>query len=501
MPQTLTLTNVRRLDLSTGRLGPRGDLHVVEGRIARTGHPDAQVIDGGAGVDGGEGVVMPGLWDAHVHMAQWAMSSRWVDVSTARSPQQAAALMAAATRDPSDPVLVGFGFRDSTWSQSPTADVLDAAIGDHPTVVISHDVHATWLNTAAIAHFGVATQTGLLQEQPAFELQTRLGDLPVCVLDRWVEECARRAAAQGVVGLVDLTMAWNPADWRRRFDQGFSSLRVRAGVYPQHLDRVAAEGLRGGQVLDAEGWLTLGPLKVITDGSLTARTAWCREPFHSTGTGDPLPGQEHGVRSVDMDELVGLMRRASGRGMECAVHAIGDLAVSQALDAFAETGARGSIEHAQLISPDDIVRMAALGVRASVQPAHLLDDHEAMDALWAGRTEHAFPLASMLSAGVELALGSDAPVARLDPWLAIETAVRRAAGTDEGWHQEQSLTVSQALVASTRGVHSLVVGAEADLVVLPVSPFEVPPDQLHSISPTLTMVGGRPTWRAPRAVA
>lgn len=500
MPQTITLTNVRRLDLSTGRLGPLGDLHVVEGRVTRTGHPDAEVIDGGGLVDGG-GIVMPGLWDAHVHMTQWAMSSRWVDVSAARSPQQAAALMAAARRASSDPVLVGFGFRDSTWAESPTAGVLDAAIADHPTVVISHDVHSTWVNTAAIAHFGLQSNTGLLQEQPAFDLQTRLLDLPVPVLDDWLDHSARRAASRGVVGLVDLTMAWNPADWRRRFAHGFSSVRVRAGVYPQHLDRVAAEGLRGGQVLDADGLLTLGPLKIITDGSLTARTAWCREPFHSTGTGDPLPGQEHGVRSVDMDDLVALMRQATSHGMECAVHAIGDRAAGQALDAFAETGARGSIEHAQLISPEDITRMAGLGVRASVQPAHLLDDREAMDALWAGRTEHAFPLASMRAAGVELALGSDAPVARLDPWLAIEAAVRRASATDQGWHPEQSLTLSQALVASTRGVHALVVGSEADLLVLPVSPFEVPSDQLHAISPTLTLVGGRPTWRAPHTAS
>lgn len=494
MPQPLTLANVRPLDLSTGRPGPLGEVHVVDGRISRTPGADARVINGH------QGIVMPGLWDAHVHMTQWAMSSRWVDVAAATSPQHAAALMASALNDdPSDEkaVLVGFGFRDSTWAESPTAAVLDAAIGAHPAVVISHDVHSTWLNTAALTQFGVASDTGLLQEQPAFDLQNRLLDIDVAVLDRWVDQAARDAAARGVVGVVDLTMGWNPADWQRRFAQGFSSLRVRAGVYPQHLAQVAAAGLRGGQVLDADGWLTLGPLKIITDGSLTARTAWCHDPFHSTGTGDPLPGQEHGVCSVDLDELVALMMQASSHGMECAVHAIGDRAAGQVLDAFTETGARGSLEHAQLVTPEDIVRMAPLGVRASVQPAHLNDDREAMDTLWAGRTSHAFPLASLRAAGVELALGSDAPVARLDPWLAIESAVRRSVGSHDSWHPEQALSLSQALMASTRGVHALVVGAEADLLVLPVNPFDVPIDQVHLIRPELTLVGGRTTWQGP----
>ncbi|MGA4668721.1 amidohydrolase [Propionibacteriaceae bacterium Y1923] len=491
MPRPLTLTNVHRLDLDTGSLSRLADLHVVEGRIARAPGEGAEVVDGGGGV------VMPGLWDAHTHLAQWAMSSRWVDVSAATSPQHAARLMAAALPAATDDeqVLVGFGFRDSTWAQSPTAADLDAQVADRPVVVISNDVHSTWLNSAALAHFGVADETGLLQEQAAFDLQTRLATAPDEVVDRWVDQAARQAAGRGVVGVVDLGMAWNPGEWRRRCAAGFQGLRVRAGVYPQHLDRVAEQRLRGGQRLDERGLVTLGPLKIITDGSLTARTAWCREPYRATGTGDPLPGQEHGVCSVGLEELVWLMHRATGLGLECAVHAIGDRAVAQVLDGFTETGSPGSLEHAQLVGPSDITRMAALGVRASVQPAHLLDDRDAMDTLWAGRTHHAFPLAQMAAAGVELALGSDAPVARLDPWLAIEVAVRRTLGSREPWHPEQALGLSQALKASTGGVGSLVVGAEADLVVLPVNPFEVPADQLHAIAPALTMLAGRLTWQ------
>ncbi|MGA4508542.1 amidohydrolase family protein [Propionibacteriaceae bacterium G1746] len=485
----ITLANVRHLDLVTGEASSPTDLHIVDGHLARAPHPDATIIDGRGGI------VMPGLWDAHVHIVQWAMTSRWVDVSPAGSPAEAAQLMAEADQT-SDTVLVGFGFRDSRWATAPQASDLDAVITERPVVLLSADVHSAWLNTAALHHFGLdiaVHDNGLLREHHAFVLQTRLVDQPSAVIDGWVAQACRAAAALGVVGFVDLTMDENITSWQRRFSHGFDTLRVRAGVYPQHLESVATRGLRGGQVLDDHGLLTLGPLKVITDGSLTARTAWCHHPYAITGIGDPAPGFEYGTCNVPLDDLVALMMRANALGMECAVHAIGDRAVAQALAAFAETEARGSIEHAQLVDPADMPRMAALGVRASVQPAHVLDDWQAIDTLWPGQARNAYPFVGLASSGVELALGSDAPVAPLNPWLAIESAVRRSSGTHESWHPEQALTLSQALRASTRGVHQLVVGAPADLLVLPVNPFELADDQVHALRPNLTMVAGRIT--------
>lgn len=494
-PAPITWTNVRRIDLESGEAGPLGEVHVVGGQVSRT--PD----DSARRIDGQGGIIMPGLWDAHVHMTQWAMTTRWIDVSGTRSAQQAAGVIGEALQrshhaTQQDEVVVGFGFRDSLWPEPPTAEALDATTAGRPVVVLSGDVHSAWANSAAIEHFGLRQGEGLLHEQDAFDLQTRLSQVATGTVDRWVAEAGRAAAAMGVVGIVDLTMDWTPALWRRRFANGFDTLRVRAGIYPQHLSRVLDEGLRGGQLLDESGWLTLGPLKVITDGSLTARTAWCHSPYPHTGVGDPVPGHEHGMCNVPLDQLVRLMMQATGRGMECAIHAIGDRAVSEALEAFSETQARGSIEHAQLVQPRDAVRMAELGLRASVQPAHLLDDREAMDTVWAGRTQDAFPLVTLRAAGVELAFGSDAPVARLDPWLAIEAAVRRASGSQDGWHTEQSLTLSQALMSSTRGVHQLVAGADADLVVLPINPFDLPEDELHTVRATWTMVGGRITHEA-----
>lgn len=403
----------------------------------------------------------------------------------AAAPPQVAALLAERLADGTmaeDEVAVGFGFRDSTWESAPTAEALDAVTGNRAVVLISGDVHSVWMNSAAIAHFGLGETDGLLREDPAFALQQRLQQVPDEVLDGWVAEAAGRAAAMGVAGIVDFTMDWNIGHWQRRFANGFDSLSVRAATYPALLDQVRLEGLRGGQLLGTKQ-LQVGPLKVISDGSLGSGTAWCHQPY----------GGSVGQANVDHDELVHLLAQAATLGMWSAVHAIGDRAMQQALDAFAESGAPGAIEHAQLVHPGDIARMARLGLRASVQPAHLLDDRDTMDQLWADRSDHAFPLRSLVNAGVPLAFGSDAPVSPLDPWLAIEAAVRRSGDDRDAWHPEQCLDLGQALLASTRGVAELVVGAEADLILLPDNPFEFDPTLLHTVRPVLTMVGGHIT--------
>jgi predicted amidohydrolase YtcJ len=207
----------------------------------------------------------------------------------------------------------------------------------------------------------------------------------------------------------------------------------------------------------------MGPLKVIFDGSLNTRTAWCCAPYagsHWTG-----------MVNLSCDELTDLCRRARAGGLEVAVHAIGDAAVAAALDAVEASGAVGSLEHVQLLADADLPRFAALGVRASVQPAHLLDDRDVTAALWPDRQARSFALRSLLDAGAELRLGSDAPVARLDPWLAMAAAVHRSADARPAWTPEQSLTPAEALAASTDGRTTPAPGAPADLVLLDADPL------------------------------
>ena len=437
--------------------------------------------------------LIPGLHDRHVHLSQWAMVSRRLDLAGAASAADSARLVAASVAGGAVEVI-GFGYRDGLWPDAPTRAALDAASGDVPVVLVAADLHACWVNSAAARRHRLdVLDDGVLREDECFRLVRELDDIAADVLDGWVADAAIRAAARGVVGVIDYEMRWNRDDWARRASSGDFPLRVAFGVYPQHLDRAIEEGLRTGDTVPGTGGLvTVGGAKVITDGSLNTRTAWCFDPYPG------LEGHEHpsGLATVPYDELVPLMRRADAGGLAPAVHAIGDRANARVLDAFeavepAGWGGRASIEHAQLLRHEDVARFARLGVVASVQPEHAMDDRDVADRYWAGRTDRAFMLAELQAAGVELALGSDAPVAPLDPWVAIAAAVGRARDGREPWHPEQAIDVRAALLASTgRNGAEVRVGLRADLAVVERDPYAASVDDLRTMPVAATLVGG-----------
>ncbi|MET0726492.1 MAG: amidohydrolase family protein, partial [Leifsonia sp.] len=218
--------------------------------------------------------------------------------------------------------------------------------------------------------------------------------------------------------------------------------------------------------------------------SLNTRTAYCFDPYPGL-TGD----EAYGLLTVPPDALVPLLQTARDAGLRPAVHAIGDQANTLALDAFETLGVGGSIEHAQLLGGTDVSRFAALGVTASVQPEHAMDDRDVADRYWAGRTDRAFVLRSLLDSGAVLALGSDAPVAPLDPWVGIAAAVGRTRDGRAPWHPEQAITVQEAVAASART--SVAVGEPADLAILDADPLQATMDELRTLPVAATLLGGR----------
>jgi predicted amidohydrolase YtcJ len=198
---------------------------------------------------------------------------------------------------------------------------------------------------------------------------------------------------------------------------------------------------------------------------------------------------------VSPAELTGLLVRADAGGILPAVHAIGDRANTEVLDVFERLGLPGVIEHAQLLRAADLPRFAALGLVASVQPEHAMDDRDVADRLWAGRTGRAFAYGSLHAAGATVRLGSDAPVAPLDPWQAIASATSRSRDDREAWHPEQCLPAEAAMAGSARGRLHLTTGDVADLVVVDDDPLRAGRDRLRAMPVAATLVAGRWTWR------
>jgi predicted amidohydrolase YtcJ len=241
----------------------------------------------------------------------------------------------------------------------------------------------------------------------------------------------------------------------------------------------------------------LGYLKVFMDGTLGSQTAWM------------LDGS--GVRITSGEELAEIVRRGAAHGFPVAVHAIGDRANREALDAFEQTrgdweplGLRQRIEHAQLLSPEDVGRFAEIGVAASVQFSHAPSDRDLADRNWAGKTDGAYAFRALLDSGAVLANGSDAPIEELDPLAGVRAGVRRTIDARPAWHPDQAVTVEEAfhatcvapawLARDERRRGRLVPGMLADLVVLDRDPWDDLDAQVVS-----TMLGGRwvhnpPPW-------
>lgn len=444
--------------------------------------------------------LIPGLWDAHVHLSMWGRTLAALDLAGTRAPEEVVARVAERVAEldaegKPDSLVTGYGYRSGSWPRVATVAELDAVSGRHPVVLTSGDAHNGWLSSSALALLEVPSRTGPLEEQEWFSLLPRVSELQADDALTATEAAVRAAAALGVVGIGDMEWEAGFRAWPERVAAGIDLLRVRPASYADDLDDVLAAGLRTGDPLEDRGLVRMGPLKVIFDGSVNTRTAYCCSPYAGATGGAGW----RGVLNLPPEDLIALCRRATEGGLEVALHAIGDAAVNAALDAFGLSGARGSIEHAQLIAPADVPRFAALGVRASVQPAHLLDDRDISAVLWPRAQERCFALRSLLDAGATLRLGSDAPVARLDPWLAMAAAVHRSADARPPWNPAEALTPAQALAASTDGQGTVAARSRGDLVLLDDDPLAPAADtaqaaaRLRGMRVHATVVGGRIT--------
>jgi predicted amidohydrolase YtcJ len=455
-------------------------------------------------------VVVPGFTDSHVHFPTWALAQFEVNLDGCASLDEALDRLRGTAPGPGGFVR-GYGWRSGDWqpAREPTRHDLDPLTGDTPAALIAKDYHSLWLNTPALALAngdlevagGVVERgpdgapTGVLREEAAWRFKERYMLVSDDAYLEAMRSGVRLANARGVTSVHDKD-GWLGALrlWRQLEEHGRLSLRVWQSIPHDLVESAAAVGARSGL---GSPFLRLGYLKVFMDGTLGSQTAWM------------LDGS--GVRITSGEELTEIVRRGAAAGFPVAVHAIGDRANREALDAFEATqdvwrplGLRHRIEHCQLLAPEDLPRFAALGIACSVQFSHAPSDRDLADRFWSGKTDGAYAFASLLASGALVANGSDAPIEELDPLAGIRAGVRRTIDERPGWHPEQALTVDQAfhatcvapawLAGDERWRGRLIPGQAADLVVLDRDPW-----QDLDAEVVATMVAGRwvhnpPPW-------
>ncbi|HEU5357904.1 MAG TPA: amidohydrolase [Gemmatimonadales bacterium] len=461
-------------------------------------------------------IITPGMVDGHTHFSLWALGRRRVQLAGCAEREEAVRRVGAAL--PVDGWVRGQGWNSNGWREAPDRSVLDR-VHSGPVFLESLDVHAAWVNSAALRAAGIdrdtpdpyggrivrdaaGEPTGLLLERAVELMLPHLPPVPPGQLTTAVTEGIQEAHRLGITGVHDVEghAAW--VVWRALALAGELPLRVLFHPPVESLGQLVAEGWRSGV---RAGPLTLGGVKLFLDGSLGSRTAWMLEPFEGT--------HDRGMPITDGGLARAAVEMASAAGISATVHAIGDAAVRRALDlleSVPKAGIPHRIEHFQCVQPVDLARAARAGILVSMQPAHLLTDAPLVDRHWGDRGAFAYHFRSILAAGNQVVFGSDAPVASLDPRDGIFAALDRrpAAGGGAGWRADERIGLEAAVRAYTRAaaaaagapdVGALAPGMAADLVAWEVDPAAERSDSgsaFRAGQAVLTVLAGRPVWDA-----
>lgn len=520
--------NIYTLDAA---LPKAGALALESGRIVAVG-TEQQILDGisrqDTVVDLAGMTVMPGLVDAHFHLETYAFSLQFVDCEVDDRSEVLRRVAERARRLKPGEWVLGHGWNQNNWPEGfGTKELLDAAAPDNPVWLTAKSLHAGWASSEAlrIANVGPSSpepMNGRIGRDPngspdgiLFESAMNLIDkvLP----DPTVEDAAQTIlAAQESLWKVGLTGV-HDFDRQRCFGalqildgEDRLGLRVLKSIPWEALDSAADVELRAGFGSD---FLRIGQVKGFSDGALGPHTAAMLQGYEDEPS-------NRGILMLDAEEVFEKGRLAVEHGLSLAIHAIGDRAIHEILEAYEHLrryereslqgrlpakGFRHRIEHVQVIHPDDAGRLAALGVIASMQPVHVVSDMLMADKCWGKRAALSYALKTQIDHGAHFAFGSDAPVESPNPFWGLHAAVtrRRRDGTPgpEGWYPEQKLSFVQALEGFTSGAAyaagledrqgKLKPGYYADLIVLERDPFSIAPDELYKILPVRTMVNGQ----------
>jgi predicted amidohydrolase YtcJ len=486
-------------------------------------------------VDAGGKLLLPGFDDAHVHFVSGGAQLDSVQLTNATSAEEFARRIGERAKiTPKGEWILGGDWDETKWNppQLPTRELIDRVAPDTPVFVMRYDGHMGVGNSLALRLAGITAKTPELpggtivkdaQGNPTGALKDAAMDYMNKVIPpmsheqrvRAVKRALLHAAAVGVTSVQNMNPDYESiAVYSEMLDRGELTARIYAApLITQGADDQAKIGIRrafGGP------WLRIGAVKGFADGSLGSRTAY----FFDDYTDQP------GYIGLLSDEMhpISLMRErmmtADKAGLQICTHAIGDQAISIVLDLYSELvkadgprDRRFRIEHAQHMAAKDFDRFAQLGVIASVQPYHAIDDGRwAEPRIGHDRASRTYAFRTFLNHGVRLAFGTDWDVAPLNPMMGIYAAVTRATLDGKhpnGWFREQKLTVAEAVEAYTMGSAyaefqekekgSITAGKLADMVILSDDIFSIDPAKIRDVKVLKTFVGGKMVWDADHA--
>lgn len=475
--------------------------------------------------------VTPGFNDAHVHFTGGGDALAGVQLGDADSPDVFRARIAAFARtQPKGAWLRNGGWDHQRWSPAvlPTHQLIDDVTPDNPVLLWRTDGHMAFANALAMKLAGVdrntpdvpggeivrdatGAPTGIFKDAATALIESKMPPLTERELDGALTAAMAEAARHGVTSVQNMADSADDPDSQRDFREfqtferaGRLTVRIYASRGLRHWSSLAEAGVQAPFGSDT---LRMGDLKAFADGAIGSQTAWMERPFEGSSY--------RGLQSVDLqhrEQMFAMMQGADRAGLQLVIHAIGDQANRDILDLFEQVAQadgpadrRFRIEHAQHVDRDDFKRFARLGVIASMQPYHAIDDGRWVEAVIGHeRSRTSYAWRSMLDSGVVLAFGSDWPVAPLDPILGIYAAATRRTldgKTPGGWIPEQRITVAEAVHAYTMGSAyaehqeakkgSITPGKLADLVVLSDDIFAIPPEKIADTKVDMTIFDGR----------
>ena len=487
-------------------------------------------------IDAGGKLVLPGFNDAHVHFVSGGQQLDAVDLNDATSAEEFVKRVAQqASKTPKKQWITGGDWDETKWSpaQLPTKEMIDAVTPDNPVFLNRYDGHMSLANSIALRLAGVTASTpdppgGSIvrdaQGNPTGALKDAAMDYVFKVIPplshdqrlHAVQRALSHAASLGVTSVQDMNPEYaDIAVYSELLDRGQLTARIYAAPLITQVDDQVKIGIRRAF---GSPYLRIGALKGYADGSLGSATAYFFEPFADQPNNHGLLSDEMHPISLMHDRMM----KADAAGLQLCTHAIGDAGISAILDIYADlvkvhgkADRRFRIEHAQHMAAKDFARFADLGVIASVQPYHAIDDGRwAEKRIGHDRASRTYAFRTFLNDGVRLAFGTDWNVAPLNPMLTLYAATTRATldgKNPNGWFPEQKLTVAEAVQAYTMGSAyaefqdgekgSITPGKLADMVILNDDIFQIDPVKIRDVKVTKTIVGGKVVWESPSGAA